>query len=104
MNRITLILPLILCLLGTSAEVVAQTRNGRGHGLAIKRAEHHIILDGVIDEEDWQAAEVAGNFFLNYPIDSLPAPFQTEVRATFDDRSEERRVGKECRSRWSPYH
>ena len=23
---------------------------------------------------------------------------------TNDDRSEERRVGKECRSRWSPYH
>ena len=22
----------------------------------------------------------------------------------FDKRSEERRVGKECRSRWSPYH
>ena len=25
-------------------------------------------------------------------------------RAQRDDRSEERRVGKECRSRWSPYH
>ena len=24
--------------------------------------------------------------------------------AGFNDRSEERRVGKECRSRWSPYH
>ena len=24
--------------------------------------------------------------------------------ATIVDRSEERRVGKECRSRWSPYH
>ena len=24
--------------------------------------------------------------------------------ANTDDRSEERRVGKECRSRWSPYH
>ena len=24
--------------------------------------------------------------------------------ANIDDRSEERRVGKECRSRWSPYH
>ena len=23
---------------------------------------------------------------------------------TFSQRSEERRVGKECRSRWSPYH
>ena len=22
----------------------------------------------------------------------------------YDVRSEERRVGKECRSRWSPYH
>ena len=24
--------------------------------------------------------------------------------AFFAERSEERRVGKECRSRWSPYH
>ena len=27
-----------------------------------------------------------------------------EQLALFDTRSEERRVGKECRSRWSPYH
>jgi len=27
--------------------------------------------------------------------------FDFKVR---EDRSEERRVGKECRSRWSPYH
>ena len=26
------------------------------------------------------------------------------VMANNDERSEERRVGKECRSRWSPYH
>src|SRR2546425_4035944 len=25
-------------------------------------------------------------------------------RGMADERSEERRVGKECRSRWSPYH
>jgi len=25
-------------------------------------------------------------------------------RKRWGDRSEERRVGKECRSRWSPYH
>src|SRR3712207_9451400 len=32
--------------------------------------------------------------------------FSTHVlcETTEDDRSEERRVGKECRSRWSPYH
>ena len=33
----------------------------------------------------------------------------TDVSATihsksYNERSEERRVGKECRSRWSPYH
>src|ERR1019366_7464751 len=26
------------------------------------------------------------------------------IDLSFEDRSEERRVGKECRSRWSPYH
>ena len=26
------------------------------------------------------------------------------AKACMDYRSEERRVGKECRSRWSPYH
>jgi len=27
-----------------------------------------------------------------------------EVKEFTEQRSEERRVGKECRSRWSPYH
>ena len=30
--------------------------------------------------------------------------FAKEIRIAFESRSEERRVGKECRSRWSPYH
>ena len=28
----------------------------------------------------------------------------TQACKALRDRSEERRVGKECRSRWSPYH
>ncbi len=31
-------------------------------------------------------------------------PKDPTIREKFDTRSEERRVGKECRSRWSPYH
>src|SRR2546422_10972912 len=31
-------------------------------------------------------------------------PRSVDVVANEDSRSEERRVGKECRSRWSPYH
>src|SRR5256885_8475996 len=33
-----------------------------------------------------------------------PAAWVTVKRLRATDRSEERRVGKECRSRWSPYH
>ena len=38
-----------------------------------------------------------------YPLNHV---WFTEAGHVFevDDRSEERRVGKECRSRWSPYH
>src|SRR5256885_16175792 len=30
--------------------------------------------------------------------------FDTEMQGTDAARSEERRVGEECRSRWAPYH
>src|SRR3712207_8834498 len=36
------------------------------------------------------------------PIPHHPSPTFANVEAA--NRSEERRVGKECRSRWSPYH
>ena len=35
---------------------------------------------------------------------SKMAGYQVEVTGSGRTRSEERRVGKECRSRWSPYH
>src|SRR3712207_6925841 len=46
---------------------------------------------------------------LPYHLTSLPTfsrPIRTNARfaGQASRRSEERRVGKECRSRWSPYH
>jgi len=38
------------------------------------------------------------------PYPGLPANFPKSCPPTVHLRSEERRVGKECRSRWSPYH
>ena len=44
------------------------------------------------------------SFILNHkPISILNVPGAKECCIEFN-RSEERRVGKECRSRWSPYH
>src|SRR3712207_4656107 len=49
-----------------------------------------VLLEGeVVDEEDETPATLAQD---------LEHPRQ------LSERSEERRVGKECRSRWSPYH
>src|SRR3712207_9290480 len=42
------------------------------------------------------------------PTDPIAASFKSNfsdpILKAFKVRSEERRVGKECRSRWSPYH
>src|SRR2546430_14778355 len=34
----------------------------------------------------------------------IKRPVESRVPTVLSNRSEERRVGKECRSRWSPYH
>src|SRR3712207_1996078 len=40
----------------------------------------------------------------NVPTTGIGQPIKDRVSAKQMERSEERRVGKECRSRWSPYH
>ena len=50
-------------------------------------------IESVKENHQWQQLFVStGDFFVNSP----------DISTKF--RSEERRVGKECRSRWSPYH
>ena len=46
-------------------------------------------------------APIEGKEHLFYIRDRLLGHLQAHATA---ERSEERRVGKECRSRWSPYH
>jgi len=56
------------------------------------------------------ATDATGRTVFNLPqlpykarADYMGQQFWTDL-FTWEDRSEERRVGKECRSRWSPYH
>ncbi len=60
-------------------------KNKPGMELVIKKATGIIKLDGLLDEPDWTHAAPAKDFFLNYPVDSLPPTFQTETRFTFDE-------------------
>ena len=47
--------------------------------------------------------ELLGLYISAHPLDNYDAFFE-EQTIPLAERSEERRVGKECRSRWSPYH
>ena len=52
-----------------------------------------------------RASIVAGlNALCGQPLDTEAMIRLTTKLDNAQDRSEERRVGKECRSRWSPYH
>ena len=55
--------------------------------------------------EVWIINPQIPNPHLIYPGDTLALAFGADGRPQISvERSEERRVGKECRSRWSPYH
>src|SRR3712207_7413867 len=66
-------------------------------------------IDFVIFPERWMVAE--NTFRPPWYHRNLMSEFMGLVYGVYDakpegfvPRSEERRVGKECRSRWSPYH
>ena len=83
-----------------------------------KRYEIPLVLEGGSVAEQLSlddAVKVATRFAKAHPGETLIVTTGdhetgglirgiTGAGAAFDPRSEERRVGKECRSRWSPYH
>lgn len=71
---------LLLCL-----PSVIWSQNSPGSVLEIRKAKGEIVLDGLLDEADWQEADVADNWYLNYPVDDKAVNFQTEARLTFND-------------------
>ena len=50
------------------------------------------------------SSEAAPNAGMPPPPEVSVANVLSKSVHQWDERSEERRVGKECRSRWSPYH
>src|SRR3712207_3317540 len=92
----------LLCLLLSAASsVMAQQQTVKGHVVDDKGEP---VIGAVVKTGDGKVAGVTdtnGNFSI-----SLPKGKGTIVVSAIGlkERSEERRVGKECRSRWSPYH
>src|SRR5258708_15985919 len=81
----------------------------------IRYSDRHEIRQISVDislQGDFDAAHVQGDNSKVLPTDTMKNTvyalakdrFTTSVEEFGLVRSEERRVGKECRSRWSPYH
>ena len=56
----------------------------------------HLLL-GILRDGEGKAIEILSK--LNTNLAAIKQQIEAQLK-----RSEERRVGKECRSRWSPYH
>ena len=68
---------------GKKIAIIGYGSQGHAHALNLKESGCDVIIGLYEGSKSWKRAEEQG--FKVY-------------------RSEERRVGKECRSRWSPYH
>src|SRR2546428_5242655 len=73
---------------------------------AIRSYRHCVIVGdpgaGKTKLLHYLALKSAGRHLSGLP--DVPVYFELNTLAQMESRSEERRVGKECRSRWSPYH
>ena len=73
-----------------------------------EKTQGSIASGYIIREEEYYFQEET--FFENKMKIMLPEKFEdmplevAKIKYPMEERSEERRVGKECRSRWSPYH
>ena len=104
--RISLIGLLVVCCIGTAPAQPAAPPAGYKveEKYTQKSPDGAITIEQYLnkDTDDWKWqfwVRRQGAFtLLDAELADYPAGFR------FTNRSEERRVGKECRSRWSPYH
>ena len=78
---------LLLSILWTGTATFADVPDRSAFRLSIKKINSAVILDGTLNEEAWAGAQVAGDFMLNFPNDTLPPTVQTDVVMAYDDKN-----------------
>lgn len=77
---------LIIIASAPSSPLFAQKKNEEFR-LAIKRTISPIVIDGEVEEAGWEAAQIAGDFYMVLPMDTGSARVRTDVRMTYDDEN-----------------
>ncbi|GAB3700787.1 hypothetical protein GCM10027592_28110 [Spirosoma flavus] len=84
---VKIFLPLAFIILLVSPSLVRAQKKNEQYQLHISRAQSPVVIDGIVDEPAWQAAEVATDFWMVLPMDTSKARVRTEVRMTYDDHN-----------------
>jgi hypothetical protein len=71
-----------LCLVALALTFCLQAQDS----LHIKRTIKPIKIDGLLDDEGWQNAQMVSDFTQFFPSDTSKAEARTEVRMTYDDQ------------------
>ena len=85
----------------------ASVETSKAYRLDIARFVTYAFVKGAKSPADIGARTLREYVYHLKDLGLSPASIRrnvSAVRTYFKFRSEERRVGKECRSRWSPYH
>ena len=69
-----------------SQSVVAQKIN-ESYQIHIQRASSSIRVDGIVDEQAWNVAEAATDFYMVLPMDTSKARVRTDVKMTYDENN-----------------
>ena len=64
---------------------IAQGQNTLVKSLTVKYINAEIRPDGILDEPIWEEAESAADFWEYFPVDSIPARKQTDIRMLYDE-------------------
>jgi len=74
-----------LALLLSSISIHGQDNN---KNFTVKRVPANVVItpDGILDETIWESAESAHDFWEYFPIDSIQAPHQSDIKMLYDDK------------------
>ena len=84
--------------------------------ITVKQVENEIILSRPSEQKEHKSMHGLYRSLINNMVEGVSKGYEIQLELVgvgykaeakdqlLDLRSEERRVGKECRSRWSPYH
>lgn len=74
----------ILCMQVVSSQNNFSTKQ---KSFTVKYIQDFIELDGILDEAIWEEAESANNFWEYFPVDSIQAIEQTDIKMLYDDKN-----------------